>query len=515
MNSRTLPYFIVLSTMFFLFPQITAFAQAGALDLTFDIDGKVTTALNGNIAGIAIQTDGKIVAAGISNFPGSNIDFAVARYTSNGVLDSSFSNDGITTVAFGVAGDACNAVAIQADGKIVLAGYSFDGSKNNFAVARLNPNGSLDSTFDGDGKLTTSIGTLEDIAYAMAIQPDGKILVGGQSNNGSGYDLALVRYNVNGTLDNGFDADGKVVTATSTSTESIKAIAVQPNNKILVAGNSWNGLDNDFMVVRYNTNGSLDTSFDNDGIVTTAINASEDDGNAIALQADGKILVAGSSWNGADNDFAVVRYLSNGALDNTFDTDGIVTTTIGTSEDIAYAIQLQSNGKIIAAGLSDNGTDNDFALVRYNTNGSLDNSFDVDGKVTTAIGTKSEVASAIALQSDGKIVAGGYSETANGNAFALVRYGNNIASGVDGAVVNHLSIFPNPAQHATNIQFAAPVAHGVLTIFNAEGQQVKQFECNNEQNYTLAVDDLPQGLYVVKICTGDKVVTHCKLLVGL
>ena len=203
------------------------------------------------------------------------------------------------------------------------------------------------------------------------MQADGKILVGGYSTNGSNFDFAdfaLVRYNANGTPDNSFDTDGIVTTDFGTSNDRGQSVAVQADGKILVAGTSYNGGSNDgFALVRYNANGTTDTSFDTDGIVTTDIGNSSDSGQSVAVQADGKILVAGDSYNGSTNyDFALVRYNTNGTTDTSFDSDGKVTTDVGTTNDSGYSVAVQADGKILVAG--DSGYPNrssDIVLVRY------------------------------------------------------------------------------------------------------------------------------------------------------
>src|SRR6185503_10246187 len=177
------------------------------------------------------------------------------------------------------------------------------------------------------------------------------------------------------------------------------AVTIQPNGKIIVAGASWGVNNDDFALARYNSNGSLDTTFDTDGKTTTPIGSGDDYGRAVALQSDGKIVVAGTSFNGSNNDFALARYNSTGSLDTTFDTDGKVTTSFGSGEDFGRGVAIQSDGKIVVAGHSDG----KFALTRYNNNGSLDMTFDTDGKVTTTIGA-GDFGFAVALQPDGKIL---------------------------------------------------------------------------------------------------------------
>ena len=397
-------------------------AQAGSLDLSFDTDGKVTTALgNSQEYGFytTIQPDGKILVAGYSN-NASNKDFAVVRYNTNGSLDTSFDTDGKVTTPVGGSDDIACSIALQPDGKIVVGGYTFNGSNYNFAVVRYNTDGSLDTSFDTDGKVTTVIGTGNDVGYSVALQADGKIILAGYTT-GANIDFAVVRYNANGSLDTSFDTDGKVITPVGTTNDYGRSAAIQADGKIVVGGYISNGASYNFAVVRYNTDGSLDTAFDTDGKVTTAIGTTSL-ANYLVIQTDGKILLAGYSA-GTTNDFAVARYNTNGSLDTSFDTDGKATTDIGGYDDVVNSLVLQSDGKIVVAGESGNGTSDDFALVRYNTNGSLDATFDTDGKVTTPVGaTTNDGAYSVALQSDGKIVAAGFVWNGSNNDIAVVRY---------------------------------------------------------------------------------------------
>jgi uncharacterized delta-60 repeat protein len=233
----------------------------------------------------------------------------------------------------------------------------------DFTLVRYNTNGTLDTTFDSDGKVTTAIGSGTDVAYSVALQSDGKIVVAGYSNNGSNFDFALVRYNTDGSLDTSFDSDGKVTTEVGSGNDGGESVAIQSDGKIVVAGYSYIGSNNDFALARYNTDGTLDTSFDSDGKVTTAIGVSVNYAKSVAIQSDGKIVAAGYN-TGSNNDLALARYNTDGTLDTSFDSDGKVTTAIG-SNDRAYSVAIQSDGKIVAAGNSNNGSNEDFALVRY------------------------------------------------------------------------------------------------------------------------------------------------------
>jgi uncharacterized delta-60 repeat protein len=372
---------------------LTPSAYAQDLDLSFGVNGTVTTAFpdTATAYSIAIQSDGKIVAVGTQNN-----NYALARYTTAGLLDTSFSGDGI--VYFNWAGiDIAYSVAIQSDGKIVVAGTSAD----YFSLARYTTAGLLDTSFSGDGfagYFTSPAGT----AYSVAIQSDGKIVVAGFSNDNDNF--ALARYTTAGVLDTSFDGDG-IVTTDFGSVDGAYSVAIQSDGKIVVAGFS----NNDFALARYTTAGVLDTSFDGDGKVTSNLGGN-DIGRSVVIQSDGKIVVIGGFSN---RDFALARYTTTGVLDTSFSGDGMVTTDFGGDVDVAYSVAIQSDGKIVVAGVSNN----DFALARYTTTGVLDTSFSGDGKVTQDLG-QNDTAYSVAIQSDEKIVVAG-----RGNSkFALVRF---------------------------------------------------------------------------------------------
>jgi uncharacterized delta-60 repeat protein len=387
-------------------------------------DGKLTTNIGASSdAGYsaALQPDGRILVAGVSN-NGSNDDFALVRYNSDGSLDASFDGDGKLTTEIGIGDDQARSITVQQDGKILVAGRSYNGSNYDFAILRYNADGSLDNTFSGDGKLTTAVGSGYDSANSVALQADGKIVVAGSGLNGSNIVFAIVRYNPDGSLDTTFDGDGKAISANSGEGQSV---SVQTDGKLLIAGYTSLAGGSDFALVRYNTNGTPDTWFNGNWMLVTDIGAgSQDQGYSVTTQADGKILVAGYSHNGTSFEFALVRHNNNGSLDTSFSTDGRVTTDFGSQQDISYSVTVQPDGKILVAGHSYNGTNNyDFALVRYNPDGSLDTSFDGDGKLTTNI-SMGDWGESVILQPDGKILVAGHSNTGNED-FALARYNPN------------------------------------------------------------------------------------------
>jgi uncharacterized delta-60 repeat protein len=427
-------------------------------DPSFGGNGIVTTPIGSNpgdedvALAMALQPDGKIVAVG-----GFNEDeFSLARYNTNGTLDSTFGTGGkVTTDLSGhdpnIGTDEAHAVAIQPDGKIVAAGFAgafpnSGGNYGNFGVARYNPDGSLDTTFGTGGMVITAVGDFGGPGFALALQTDGKIVVGGRASTSdpdTAEDFALARYNADGSLDTTFGGEGTVMTDVGgiSADDQVNAIAVQSNGKIVAAGyadaSQNNGFSSDFALARYNADGSLDTSFGGDGKVTTPISThpnpfNDDEANALLIQPDGKLVAAGSSQVTPDDRFALARYRPDGTLDAGFGTGGKVTTAIGSITSVAHGIALQGDGKLVAAGRSaDCSTGQchqNFGSARYATNGSLDPSYGGKGKIITPVapGAQTDVAQAVAVQSDGKIVLGGYSDMGPSQYYdydlALVRY---------------------------------------------------------------------------------------------
>jgi uncharacterized delta-60 repeat protein len=393
----------------------------GDLDPIFGIGGVVTTAISGDDRGrsVVIQPDGKIVVAGQSG-EFLNSDFAVIRYTISGTLDTAFGSGGIVTTSIGSSSnDICYAVALQPDGKIVAAGGSSEGANNVLVLVRYNGNGSLDTDFGSGGIVTASVSG-NATGLSVAVQTGGKIVVSGSSWNSSSFDadFAVARYTITGTLDTTFGASGFVTTPIgSSSMDNGHSVALQSDGKIVVGGDG-SGV---FAVVRYNTDGSLDSAFGLNGIVTTSF------GNyagavSVAIQPDGKIVAVGQSGSSGDWDISVARYTITGTLDLGFGTAGVVVTPIGSSADYGSAVAVQSDGKIVVAGGSSNGNDDDFAVVRYSPTGALDTLFGVGGIVVTPIGLGDDSGFSVALQSDGKIVVAGSSYGHTDNDFAIVRY---------------------------------------------------------------------------------------------
>ncbi len=389
---------------------VTVRGAAGVVDTSFG--GGITTTPVGigedYANAVAVQPDGKVLVAGSSATPTGTF-VSLVRYGRDGGLDTSFGTAGKLITQIGTHNDAAAAIALQADGKIVVAGASDqNGSGLDFAVLRYLPSGVLDTTFGTGGKVVTAIGNDSDRAWAVAIQADGKIVVAGESNQGptSGVDFALVRYLPNGTLDASFGNGGKVVTAIKSNTgrDAVYALAlpvVNGEQRILAVGG-----DGDFQAVRYLPNGTLDASFGLGGKVSGLFNANIGGARGVALLPGGQAVLAGA----IGNDFAAAQLSASGQLDPGFGTGGRFTRDVANGNwDSATAIVRQADGKLLLGGWANTGNSSagDFAALRLLANGTLDAGFGSNGVVihATASGTKNDQAHGLALQADDRVPA--------------------------------------------------------------------------------------------------------------
>ena len=341
----------------------SATAAPGDLDLSFGGNGKVATNFTSGddmAFGVAIQSDGRIVAVGSADFQN---EFALARYTPDGSLDASFDGDGKLTTTFTGDHDSAHDLAVQADGKIVAAGTAgFD----SYALARYESDGSLDPSFGEEGKVLTNLTGGFDVAYAVAIQADGKIVVAGRSA-GAGGRFALARYESDGSLDPSFNGDGKVFTNFTSGDDYARDVAIQADGKIVVAG-SAGGAGGRFALARYESDGRLDPSFNGDGKVLTNFTRGVDLALGIAIQSNQRIVAAGHAGgtraSPRNHKFAIARYRANGALDRSFSGDGKRVLNFTSGDDWAQDVVIQPDGKIVAAGRAAGGGGR-FALARF------------------------------------------------------------------------------------------------------------------------------------------------------
>jgi len=406
-----------------------ALAAPGDLDPTFNGTGTVVTPIvstDAKATAVVLQTDGKLVAAGFARVPvignPDNLDFAVVRYDESGTPDPSFGGTGIVTTAIRGGDDQAQAVIQQTDGKLVVAGLSYDSSSftdSTITIVRYLDDGTLDPGFGGGtGKVTTAVTPDFDGAFALIQQADLKLVVAGYG----GGDLALVRYELDGSLDMTLNGTGVVTTTVGAmNLTSAKALLQQAgDDKLVVAGVA----DGDVFLARYGTTGALDGTFGGSGgVVTATVGTGASEARALVQQAaDGKLVVAGVAANASNTDFMLLRYGLDGMPDGTFGNTGVVTTPVGAGDDAASGLAEQDDGALVAVGSSKNGTNLDFALVRYDASGMPDPTFGSGGIVTTPIGTGADEAAAVLIQPNGGIVAAGSSASGGTTGFALARY---------------------------------------------------------------------------------------------
>jgi uncharacterized delta-60 repeat protein len=401
-----------------------ASAAPGDLDASFSGNGKVLTNLSRGLdaaSGVVMQPDGKIVAVGWAGGQGGR--FGLVRYRADGSLDASFGDHGKVFTNFSTHRDAANGVALQGDGKIVVVGTvqretARGATVGKFAVARYDTGGTLDPTFGGgDGKVTFRFSDGgSDEGNAVAIQADGSIVVAGSSDRFCACTaFALARLTAAGSLDATFGGDGRVTTRFRGGAEA-RGLAIAPSGKIVVVGGLVPESDR-FDVARYQTGGTLDDSFSGNGKASVNVGRGGEEAMGVAVRPDASIVVAGYTDYPSDFDsfigkFALVGFAPNGTLDAAFGTKGVVTTRFGPQTAAAYAMALQTNGRMVLVGAARG----DFALARYLPDGSIDRSFGGDGRIRTDFGANASAA-AVDVRS-GKIAVAGVADA----RFAVARY---------------------------------------------------------------------------------------------
>lgn len=397
-------------------------ADPGDLDNSFSGDGIVTTSFPSatrSVINMVKQrtTDAKLVTAGYQVDGSSVSAMTAARYNGDGSLDTTFSSDGLRAIVFPIGASAGWSTATAPNNKLVIAGSVSNGSNIDFALARLDDSGALDTTFGSNGLVNTGVGSSNEVAIDVTVQSDGRIkAVGYSDSSGSNFnDFAIAAYTATGALDTTFGSGGKATTHMGGDDVAFSVLQ-QPDNKLVLGGysESLSTGARSFAIARYSATGTLDTSFSQDGKVLTAFGDDSAEIRDIVRQRDGKLVAVGC----AGGDIALARYSASGTLDTGFGTAGLVRTNFFGWTDCGSSVIQQFDGKLLVAGYAYTGSNSSvFALVRYTTSGALDSSFGTGGKLFTTIAS-SDGAYAAVEQVDGQVVAAGVS----GTQMALVRY---------------------------------------------------------------------------------------------
>jgi uncharacterized delta-60 repeat protein len=399
----------VVAALWSVCAQAIAAQVPGDLDLSFAGGAGAIASLvigpgtHDHLTAMAMQPDGKMVLAGYCDGPTSQ-DFCVARLNADGTLDASFvgpngNGAGKFLLDISNAADAASAVAIQADGKIVIAGSCHNGVNSDFCVARLNPNGSRDSTFNGpggagNGQVMLPIGFSDDYATAIALMPDGRMVLTGYCYVTNQFDFCAARLNANGSFDTSFvgpigTGAGKIAFPMGTANDYATAVALQADGKLVIAGYCTGAMgNNDFCIARLDSVGAFDPTFDGpsgvgNGKFLLPIGTLEDFASAVLIDPEGKIVLAGSCQLTLTNyDFCAARLNTDGSFDATFTGPGgsgngkFLLPITATKSDSAAALAQQPDGKLLLSGHCDNGGNEDFCVVRLHIDGSLDTSFE-------------------------------------------------------------------------------------------------------------------------------------------
>jgi uncharacterized delta-60 repeat protein len=394
----------------------SAGAKGGSLDPSFGSGGVVTTVIGTGayLSALVAEPDGKLVAAGSSSNGAQDV-FTLARYDENGSLDATFGSGGVVTTPIGLTNDAANALVRQPDGKLVVAGQGWDGSRYTFKLARYKANGSLDTSFGTSGAVTTAINE-NSVAEALVLQPDGKVVAAGYSYDVSAASTAftLARYNPNGTLDTSFGSGGIVTTPIGSNGAEAFALLLQPDGKLVAGGYSFLGTGHALTLARYSPNGTLDAGFGTGGIA-------KDQGlgfaDALVRMPDGNLMVAATFDN--IYELALARFGPNGSLGAVTDVTGIRAGSYSGAR-----LVLQPDGWLVAAvqtASSQAGTQ--VALARIGEYGGFDPTFGSKGVAESNLGPApgQVLLGGLVLQPDGKLVAGGQVGTTKPE-FALARF---------------------------------------------------------------------------------------------
>ncbi|PVZ13990.1 T9SS type A sorting domain-containing protein [Porphyromonas loveana] len=502
---------IKLFAAFALAFQLANAQQPGDLDPTFGTNGVAQTVIADNqsweadlVSSVVSLSNGKCLAVGSSRL-GSTRRVAYVCYNADGTLDSSFGDNGILLVlpSADLQNYGMDAVELP-DGTIYSCGHMFSvATYETWPFLVKIKNGQLDTSFGSNGYLIIDI--VNALGERMVVQPDGKIVVGGYLED----NILAMRFNPDGSLDNTFGENGlsKIVIEGSEDASFVKDLILQPDGKILLGGFYSTDATYKWAIVRLGANGKLDTTFGEGGIKKMSVGYGHDFVQGIGLQSDGKIVVAGHSWDAnlptLRYSAAVVRLNADGSQDSTFGSDGIFRKNF-TAEGCSYVTDLavSSEDKIYVACSPQEFTVYDLGIFSLDKDGNPNATFGDDGYTSTDLEGKEDQSKALAIQSDGKLLMGVVSYGPNGSPFGVVRYISDIVISSNAIVTTEQTFvaYPNPVKDVLNIEFDGNFS---IQIFDMAGRMV----LTSENIRTIDVKALAAGNYVIKLTSGDKAYT--------
>lgn len=478
------------------------------LDSSFGTNGIATNTVqnpHSESEAIAVQADGKMVVAGYSG-GNSTSQMSVIRLNADGSLDTTFANQGKLRFNVGNGQSFFKDVKIQSDGKIVLGGYSWATNfTGNFVAVRLNTDGSFDNTFGNNGIAVLDDGKNE-VANALMILPDGRILIAGYTDDN--FSMAMVKSN--GTLDTTFGIGGWTVTPIAGTFSYARSIARLSTGEIILGGFVYAGNGTEMAAVKYTANGVIDTTFGDNGVVAFNIGPSTDFVEGIAVQNDGKILLGGHTYtnnNPLRYDIAVVRLNANGTFDNTYGNAGVARARIvENGENYTSKLAILPTGEALIAGKTVDDTQWNACMVRFTTNGTLDPNFGTNGKISLDINNGTDEGRGLAIQDDHKVLLTGNTyDSASGIEKMFVARYRSSALGVADFNPSMVQLYPGIATSEINISLGNTSKNAEVSIYTTTGQKVKTEKIS--QSGKIKVSDLTSGTYIVEIKSGNSTVT--------
>jgi uncharacterized delta-60 repeat protein len=487
------------------------------LDSTFGMGGVSIVDLNGyeGIWSSAIQPDGKIVLTGwATRYLNSSTDITLVRFNSNGIFDSTFNSGNLISVNQSSWEGAYSIIRDSLSGALFVVGRYYNGLTWDFILAKFDSSGVLDNSFGNNGFVTRDEGG-DDRAFSVALQDDGKILICGLTT-AVGWDFAILRFLPDGSPDSSFGDGGITIKDVAISDDVAYSIKVQEENKIIVCGWTY-GNGGDFVLMRFNERGMLDNTFGNRGIVITDLYNKYNTSHSVTLSNGGKYIVAGYGYkeNKTNTDIIIAKYNNDGSIDSTFGESGFSFTDINQSDELAWFVATQEDGKIVVTGYTKSDTSKSVLTIRLNPDGSPDDDFALNGIAVTPVYGIDEEGRTLSIQRDGKILVSGYASNGqNTDIFVLRLRADNSTS----VIIEHPEEFnlfqnyPNPFNSTTTIKYdlpetlQSPTGFGTsvtLIVYDILGRKIKTLvdEVKLPGSYEVKFDasDLSGGVYLYRM----------------
>ncbi len=478
---------------------LNTYSQEGELDFSFNGSGKILYE-NSNFAEgrtVLVQPDGKIVLGGYIHY--NQGDILIARFDRNGNPDVTFGNQGFAYIDLNTEWQQATSIQLLGNGKLMVLAETDHQGERGCALLRLTANGYLDQSFADSGWVFNGVGTGNSYWNALVLLPNGDFVVGGDIYHAGGRKLALLGYHDDGNVNLSFGDTGIAIKAVGGATTELRALKLSPDGKLIAGGSTYFQGNRSFMLIKYEVDGKIDQSFAGGNGLSIGFNDNAEL-NDFCFQRDGKIIAAGLVERNNDDLFAMARVSPTGILDPGFGVNGKVETAIGKDSRAEFAGVLGDN-RILLGGVGDGIWSEDYALARYNPDGTLDKSFSYDGISTKNIGPADDIVLAGTIQSDGKLILVGTSEKPSSS---FSRYYLSVARFIGGVgsigevelEEPSLQIFPNPAHDIVQIESSENIQE--IRIFDLSGKLIRRIQPNDFE-VRLTVGDLPEGMLLLEI----------------